>query len=319
MLTFTLQLAALVIFPAIFCVSLWRSKDPDRLRWLLRAAYTGAFVAYMLALGRWDVVGVYLRYALILGYVVALLKSYVAVKSQPWLAPRELGPRWPAYLVSTAVLLFFGGVLAWVARGHAYDEQALELAFPLSDGWFFVGQGGNTKLLNYHNVLESQRYALDIVGLNDFGVRARLFDAQDLSSYSIYGRPVHSPCDGRVTAAVDEFPDLVPPKSDKNNVAGNHVVIACKGASILLAHMQAGSVAVSPGMVAAGTVVGRVGNSGNTSEPHLHVHAVREGSGDVLEGEGVPLLFDGRFLVRNETLHVQASPSESLTERVPRS
>jgi murein DD-endopeptidase MepM/ murein hydrolase activator NlpD len=123
-----------------------------------------------------------------------------------------------------------------------------------------------------------------------------------------------------VTAAVDEFPDLVPPKSDKDNVAGNHVVIACKGASILLAHMQAGSVAVGPGTVlATGTVVGRVGNSGNTSEPHLHVHAVRQGSGDVLEGEGMPLLFDGRFLVRNKTLRVQTSPSGSLTERVPRS
>jgi hypothetical protein len=302
MFIFILQVAGFVLLPAIFCVALWRSQEPDRFGWLLRAAYTGAFIAYILALGRWDVVGVYLRYPLILGYLVALLVSFAAARSQPWFASREFGPRGPTYLVSTAVMLFFGAALVWVARGHAYDEQAVELEFPLRDGWFYVGQGGNATILNYHNSLRSQRYALDIVGLNDLGMRARGLNATDLSSYAIYGVPVYSPCDGRVTAAVDEFPDLVPPKSDKNNVAGNHVVIACQGASILLAHLQAGSVAVTPGAeISVGAVVGRVGNSGNTSEPHLHVHAVRDGTGAILEGEGMPLLFDGRFLVRNET------------------
>jgi murein DD-endopeptidase MepM/ murein hydrolase activator NlpD len=42
-----------------------------------------------------------------------------------------------------------------------------------------------------------------------------------------------------------------------------------------------------------GQRIGRVGNSGNTSEPHLHIHAERDGA-------GVPLRFDGRFPVRND-------------------
>ena len=64
--------------------------------------------------------------------------------------------------------------------------------------------------------------------------------------------------------------------------------------------MKEGSVAVKRGeSVAEGELLGRVGNSGNTSEPHLHVHAVKTGSGSVLDGEGVPVLFDGRFPVRN--------------------
>jgi hypothetical protein len=46
-----------------------------------------------------------------------------------------------------------------------------------------------------------------------------------------------------------------------------------------------------------------MGNSGNTSEPHLHVRAVKTGSGPVLEGEGVPVLFDGRFPVRNGLIY----------------
>lgn len=69
---------------------------------------------------------------------------------------------------------------------------------------------------------------------------------------------------------------------------------------VVLAHMTEGSVAVGEGQeVEEGQFLGRVGNSGNTSEPHLHIHAVRTGSGSILEGEGVPVLFDGRFPVRN--------------------
>jgi len=64
--------------------------------------------------------------------------------------------------------------------------------------------------------------------------------------------------------------------------------------------MKEGSVAVKRSeRVGEGQPLGRMGNSGNTSEPHLHVHAVKTGSGSVLEGEGVPIVFDGRFPVRN--------------------
>lgn len=102
----------------------------------------------------------------------------------------------------------------------------------------------------------------------------------------------------------DGLGDLNPPATDRENLAGNHVVLRCAGTDpgvdVLLAHLRQGSVAVEPGtQVQVGQVVGRVGNTGNTSEPHLHVHAVRTGSGSVLTGEGVPIRFDGRFLVRN--------------------
>ena len=72
---------------------------------------------------------------------------------------------------------------------------------------------------------------------------------------------------------------------------------------VLLAHMKRGSVAVKKGeVVEGGRLLGKVGNSGNTSEPHLHVHAIRTGSGSTLEGEGVPIEFDGRFLIRGSLI-----------------
>ena len=52
--------------------------------------------------------------------------------------------------------------------------------------------------------------------------------------------------------------------------AGNHVIIFCDGHSVHLAHMQAGTLAVDVGdEVVAGQFLGKVGNSGNTTQPHL--------------------------------------------------
>lgn len=83
------------------------------------------------------------------------------------------------------------------------------------------------------------------------------------------------------------------------------MVIRCakQAVDVLLAHMMNGSVAVKVGQnVEVGQFLGRVGNSGNSSEPHLHIHAVKAGSGSVLDGEGVSVRFDGRFLVRNSLI-----------------
>jgi murein DD-endopeptidase MepM/ murein hydrolase activator NlpD len=53
-----------------------------------------------------------------------------------------------------------------------------------------------------------------------------------------------------------------------------------------------------------GDPLGQVGNSGNSSQPHLHLHAERGGEpGEILVGEAVPITLGGRFLVRNRPLH----------------
>lgn len=92
--------------------------------------------------------------------------------------------------------------------------------------------------------------------------------------------------------------------TDRKNPSGNHVAVRCadegRDVDVLLAHMMEGSGSVTEDQkVDAGQRLGRVGNSGNTSESHLHIHAVRKGSGSALEEKGVPILFDGRFSVRN--------------------
>ncbi len=127
----------------------------------------------------------------------------------------------------------------------------------------------------------------------------------DPERYAAFGNEILSPCAGEVISAKDGQADHRGSGTDRENPAGNHVVIRCRevdpGVDVELAHMKEGTVAVGRGeRVDKGQLLGRVGNTGNTSEPHLHVHAVRTGSGNIFEGEGMPIEFDGRFLVRND-------------------
>jgi hypothetical protein len=72
---------------------------------------------------------------------------------------------------------------------------------------------------------------------------------------------------------------------------GNQVVLeVAPNQFLFLCHLQPGSITVKKGdRVTKGQVVGRVGNSGNTSEPHLHIH-LQHGS-DPDFAEGIPLYF----------------------------
>lgn len=158
---------------------------------------------------------------------------------------------------------------------------------------------------------------MDILQLNDSGVRTTSLFTADLDRYVIFGQPVSSPCDGRIVAAADGLADNVPPHRDREHPTGNHVVVACHGVRVFLAHLQQGSVVVQPGaLVASDDVVGRVGNSGNTSEPHLHVHAVRGEVPDHVSAP-VPILFDGTFPVRNTILRRVTSSEASRVRAVP--
>jgi murein DD-endopeptidase MepM/ murein hydrolase activator NlpD len=119
---------------------------------------------------------------------------------------------------------------------------------------------------------------------------------------------VYSPLDGTVVQVEQGYPDLEPGQQDQEHPLGNHVVIRhhASGTFIFLIHLQQGSLTLRKGdEVRSGEPVGRVGNSGASPEPHLHVHAI---AGDATAGKPVrrvPLVFDGQFLRRNSLVRAQ--------------
>jgi len=248
--------------------------------------YLCAFIfLFFMAIARWDMVGYGLQFILL-----ALLLG-IAYERGEWL---------PSVLV-IAMFLFVQAVFQRSGR-----ENPIELSFPLAGGTYFVAHGGNLRLLNHHRVSKSQAYALDIVQLNWLGMRAAGIYPQRLAKYRIFGDVLYSPCEGTVTAVANDLPDLLPGEMDKKHVAGNHIVIQLHEAEIYigLAHLMQSSVNVKPGeRVSVGQALARVGNSGNTSEPHLHIHAKRGGDPkSMLDGAGVPMRFGGRWLTRNSIM-----------------
>ncbi|WP_129790629.1 M23 family metallopeptidase [Sphingosinicella sp. CPCC 101087] len=280
--------------PLLYAWRVWRLDEQTSAAWLLIVVESALVLALVFLVGRWDIAGHYTRILLLAVFAAAVLRSLVKHGGRPWrvdAGPSLLRSKWTTMLT---IALFSAG-LAYVASGMAPPAGARTLAFPLRDGRFMVGQGGGIGLLNGHAGHRQQQFAADLTAIGRAGFRASGILPGDLDRYVIYGAAVVSPCEGTVLSARDGLPDLVPPQADPDNPAGNHVVIECGEVNVELAHLRRGSVEVAPGnRLAAGDPVGLVGNSGNTTEPHLHIHAV-----DPESGTGVPMSFGGAVPVRN--------------------
>ena len=165
-----------------------------------------------------------------------------------------------------------------------YETKA-DMRLPF-DGEWFVFWGGRTISNNYHVVASDQRFAYDMLIMKDG--KSFTSDGTSKEQYYCWGESIRAPADGKVTAAVDGLPDNSPGVMDSKNPAGNHIFIDMGNDEfVMLAHLQQQSVAVNVGdEVSAGEEIGRCGNSGNTSEPHIHFH-VQDKSGFGV-GEGKP-------------------------------
>lgn len=287
-----LLLVVSIVFPLAVAWRLVALREPAFGRWLIAAADALVFFALIWLVARWDIGGIHTRRALLVIVLAALAISLFRQSRHP--APAAAWT-WTVEGGRIASLVLFGVALAYVLSGFFPQQGARDLALPLSGGTFVVGQGGGVGLLNHHSGHPAQDHAVDFTAVSVLGIRAPGLLPSELDAYTIMGAAIVSPCAGEVREAQDGLPDLVPPQMDPVNAAGNHVIVACDGLLVELAHLRNGSVAVSPGdIVEVNDVLGAVGNSGNTSEPHLHVHAVDEAT-----GMAVPLRFDGVTPVRN--------------------
>lgn len=290
----TLAIVVLLIvsiaLPLVFAWQVWRLDAPSRAAWLVSVAEKVAFVVLIVLVGRWDIAGMWTRHVLAAIFAVAVVVSWRRHAKHPWRTRQE--SRRLTGIVSLAIYI---ALLAYVATGMMRDTASRELSFPLRGGAFVIAQGGGNPLLNHHSSHPAQRHAADITAVGPLGFRAFGILPDEPSRYRVHGADVVSPCAGEVRQVVDGLPDLSPPMRDPENPAGNHILIACGEIEVTLAHLTPGSPAVSPSdAVAEGQHIAEVGNSGNSTEPHLHIHAV-----DPATGTGVPLAFDGRRPIRN--------------------
>lgn len=288
------------LLPIFFIGTLWKAKDKNLTDWLLKLILVTVSLLLVYLIGRWDFISYYFRYIFVILFLLAAYFSFQNIPDRQLHIPRD--SKTIISMVFNLLVIGFMGYLSILSlKGFSPDQNAVALEFPFKNGTYYIGGGGNSRLINNHQVQFSQKYAIDVVKLNGYGANASL-TRSSLEDHEIWGDSLFSPCDGVVLLAVDQFPDAPGANRDYKNPAGNHVVISYQGHKVVMAHFRQGSIVVASGdTVSTGQYLGKVGNSGNTSQPHLHLH-IESGGGDleILSGNGVPMTFDGKFLVRND-------------------
>lgn len=220
-----------------------------------------------------------------------------------------------------AVASLYGAAMsvqAFSGRGIPHNVDIVDLALPFGTGTYLIAHGGSHPVINGHlrtldqdvegyRPWRGQSRALDIFRLTTLGLHTTDgLKPADPAAYATFAAPLLAPCDGTIARVVDGLPDMPVPEMDRANMAGNFVAVECSQGVVILAHLRQGSIIVSEGdTVTIGMQIAEMGNSGNSSEPHLHIHVQRDlPDQDPLSGEPLGLTFNGQFPVRNSVIRV---------------
>jgi hypothetical protein len=201
--------------------------------------------------------------------------------------------------------MFDGKPVSYSYQGGAVEvsERKPVVISPPLRGGKWVAFGGYCGVVGHRRTLlpvdnkqtSAQRYAIDWCRLDDDN-RSTFGDPYANTSCAAYAQPVYAVADGTVVTVVDKFDEQVPflPKgTDRYSYpAGNCIVLDIgDGLYGMYAHLKPGSIKVKPGdKVKRGETLALLGNSGNSTGPHLHFHVVDSPS--ILGSNGVPYVFD---------------------------
>lgn len=148
-------------------------------------------------------------------------------------------------------------------------EECVILDMPFKGTWL-AGHAGASKLTNPHT---SNIYAIDFMKLSADN-RFYKGKEEEVTDFYSFNEPIYSPVTGCVTEVVNNLESDSLGNNDRENLGGNYVIInAGDEKYVLMAHLRKESIILKVGdYVKSGEYIGRVGNSGNSFVPHLHIH-----------------------------------------------
>ncbi|MFB6778981.1 M23 family metallopeptidase [Streptomyces sp. NPDC056352] len=275
----------------------------------------------------WPPLLMYLTLALLLGELVRLLLRRGFARRAA--TPSPDGPDVPGgkdpsrrlFFARTVAIGAAAFATAGVAAGAGGDSGAqrpgargVELSLPFTGLWRARNSPAR-RIPSHGTELFGSSHAIDFIGVDDrhrtAGHRSwrTFFATEPPELFHSFGRPVLAPAAGTVIAAHDGEPDhearrsqlaLVPymlgqaarVRRGANAIAGNHLIISLseRGPYVALVHLKSGSVQVSAGQrVVAGQHLASCGNSGNSTQPHVHMQVMD--SSDLSVARGMPMLF----------------------------
>ena len=144
------------------------------------------------------------------------------------------------------------------------------------------------------------RFAIDFIKLDNDG-RAAMGDKNKINNWYGYGQDVLAVANGIILTTRDDFRESTTlsdhPKYSPIQATGNYISIEIgKNQVVFYEHLKPGSIRVKPGQkVKKGDVIARLGFTGQTTGPHLHLHVADRDS--PLGSEGIPFVFDSFTLL----------------------
>lgn len=183
------------------------------------------------------------------------------------------------------------------SKGNYHCKVEYRLPF---EGEWAVVNGGVDKVLSHSWSILAQRYAYDFLVLDQEG-HSFHGEPNNPDNYYCYGKKIVAPADGIVIQVHNKLPDS---RIYGNGMVDNHVkdirgnFIIIKHAEkeySFIAHIKPNSILVKEGQkVLQGDEIGSCGNSGNSSEPHVHFH-IQDGK-SVFASAGLPISFQNTVI-----------------------
>jgi hypothetical protein len=177
-----------------------------------------------------------------------------------------------------------------------YHEQQTDFHFPLEGAWWAIQAADWSDF--HKSEAYSQPYAVDLVKLGPDNL-TYCGNGRSLEDHYSWDQPVYATAGGKVAHVCYDMPDMLPGaipdqailRGDLSRMLGNTVAIShANGEFSYFAHLQQASIRVNVGdMVRRGTLIGRVGNSGNSPGPHLHFHIMN--GPNLFIDQGLPFKF----------------------------
>jgi hypothetical protein len=214
---------------------------------------------------------------------------------------------WPTVSSSTAVAsqlshrVFFSNGYIAVGGSVAVKTGTTLIGPPVKgDGWWAVNGPSNYGIYHRRVIFDvnfksfiAERFATDWLQFGSDG-RINTGDGSKCTDFHCYGADLLAVADGTVVEARDGLPEADPPNTYApttfQNMFGNCVILDIGGRYAVYAHMIPGTVKVRVGdSVTKGQIIGNLGNSGNSSGPHLHFHLCSGRDG--LASDGLPFSF----------------------------
>ena len=182
--------------------------------------------------------------------------------------------------------------------------QAFTGRLPFDGTWYVAAEHG---YLDPHKRFLAEAFAYDFLQIGPNG-KSYQRDGRNNADYYAYGKKVLAAKDGTVVSVRGDMAENVPGETTNTTTPSGNVVIINHGNNQFgyYAHLKPFSVTLKAGaQVKAGDILGEVGNSGDSAEPHLHFHVMN--NADPSLGDGIPVVFEkwkaqsyGRFPIARE-------------------